>query len=126
MELESVNWLAVGVGAVAAFLLGWLVYSPMLFLKGWAAGSGVDLDGGGKPPVFAMIAQISALVLLSLVVGITASTNALITAILAILAAAAFAVSNGAFCRKSAYAMAVDGGYIVAAGVVMILVQGIL
>lgn len=126
MEFAAVNWLAVVVGAIAAFLLGWLVYSPILFIKGWAAGSGVDLDDGSKPPVFAMLAQISALFLLALVVGITASSDALITAILAILAAAAFAVSNGAFCRKSSFAMAVDGGYVIAAGAVMILAQGLL
>ena len=28
---SGVNWLAVTVGAVAAFLLGWLWYSPKLF-----------------------------------------------------------------------------------------------
>lgn len=126
MELAAINWLATLVGAVAAFLLGWLVYSPILFVKRWAEGSHVDLDGGAGPPLFAMVAQIVALLLLAMVVGITATNDALITAVLAILAAAAFAVSNGAFCRKSSFAMAVDGGYVVAAGVVMILVQGLL
>jgi hypothetical protein len=126
MELAAINWLATLVGAVAAFLLGWLIYSPILFIKQWAEGSGVDLENGSGPPVFAMIAQIVALLLLATVVGITATGDALITAILAILAAAAFAVSNGAFCHKSTFAMAVDGGYVVAAGVVMILVQGLL
>lgn len=126
MEFAAINWLATLVGAVAAFFLGWLVYSPILFIKGWAEGSGVDLKDGGGPPVFAMVAQIVALLLLAIVVGITATGDALITAILAILAAAAFAVSNGAFCRKSSFAMAVDGGYVIAAGVVMILAQGLL
>lgn len=126
MEFAAINWLATLVGAVAAFFLGWLVYSPILFVKRWAEGSGVDLKDGGGPPVFAMVAQIVALVLLAMVVGITATSDALITAILAILAAAAFAVSNGAFCRKSTFAMAVDGGYVIAAGAVMILAQGLL
>lgn len=126
MELAAVNWLAVLVGAVAAFLLGWLVYSPVLFVKRWAEGSHVDLNDGGSPPAFAMVAQIVALLLLALVIGVTETSGALYTAILAILAAAAFAVSNGAFCRKSSFAMAVDGGYVIAAGVVMILAQGLL
>ncbi len=126
MEFANVNWLAVIVGTIAAFLLGWLVYSPILFIKRWAEGSGVDLTDGSGPRPFAMIAQVCALFLLSLVVGITATTDALITAIIAILAAATFAVSNGAFCKKSGYAMSVDGGYVIAAGIVMIAAQGVL
>lgn len=124
-EFANVTWIAVGVGAIAAFLVGWLWYSPILFIKGWAAGSGVDIDNGSAPPVLAMVAQFLALLLLSLVIGITATQDMLLTAIAAILAAAAFAVSNGAFAGKSAYAMMVDGGYIVVAGAVMIICQGI-
>lgn len=126
MEFANVNWLAVIAGTVAAFLLGWLVYSPILFIKRWAAGSGVDLNDGSGPRPFAMIAQVLALFLLSLVVGITATSDALITAVLAILAAATFVVANGAFCKKSGFAMAVDGGFVIAAGIVMIAAQGLL
>ena len=32
----GVSWLGVIVGAVAAFLVGWLWYSPVLFGKRWA------------------------------------------------------------------------------------------
>jgi hypothetical protein len=126
MEFASINWAAVIAGTVVAFLLGWLVYSPILFVKRWAEGSRVDLSDGGGPRIHAMVAQVAALFLLSLVVGVTATTDALNTAILAILAAALFAVSNGAFCGKSRYAMTVDGGYVVAAGIVMIAAQGLL
>jgi hypothetical protein len=38
---ENVNWIAVTVGAVLAFLLGWLWYSPKLFGTKWAEGAGV-------------------------------------------------------------------------------------
>ena len=126
MESETVNWLAVIVGAVAAFLLGWLTYSPMLFGKKWAEGSGVEMNTADKMPVFAMAAQMLALLALSIVIGVTATTNALFTAILAILAAALFVASNGSFIKKSNYAITVDFGYVVAAGIVMIIVQGIL
>lgn len=125
MEGTDINWLAVGVGTVAAFLLGWLVYSPILFLKGWAEGSGMDAEGDG-PGGLPIVLQIIALLALSTVVGITATTDALFTAILAILACAVFVVSTGAFVRKSRFALMVDGGYILAAGVVMIAAQGIL
>ena len=125
MEFSDVNWLAVIVGAVASFLLGWLIYSPILFGKKWAEGSGVELNTADNMPAFAMATQFLALLALSLVIGITATADALFTAILAILAAGLFVASNGKFCRKTTYAIAVDFGYIVAAGIVMIIVQGI-
>jgi len=125
MEFATVNWLAVLVGAVAAFLLGWLIYSPKMFGTKWAEGSGIDPTPPETLPALAMGAQIVALLCLSTVIGVTATFDALITALLAILAAAVFVVSNGAFCQKSGYALAVDFGYVVAAGIVMIVAQGV-
>lgn len=124
-EATSLNWLAVIVGTVVAFLVGWLWYSPKLFGKGWAEGSRVELGSADSMPVFAMGTQVVALFLLALVIGITATTDALATATLAILAVAAFVVSGGAFIRKSGYALGVDAGYVIVAGVVMIAAQGI-
>ncbi len=125
MEFANLNWIAVILGAIAAFLLGWLVYSPMLFGEKWAKGSGVELNTASKMPVFAMIAQLFALFTLSIIVGAATTASALIMAIFAIFAAALFVVSNGGFCRKSNYAMSVDFGYVVAAGTVMIAAQNI-
>lgn len=125
-ELNMVNWLAVSVGTIASFLIGWAWYSPILFGKKWAEGSGVDLGDASEMPVKAMVSQLIALFLLSLVVGITAAQDMLITAILAILAAAVFTFSMGGFSKKSNYAMIVDTLYVVVSGVVMIIIQGIL
>ena len=121
--VEPFNILAVIVGAIVAFLVGWIWYGP-LFGKKWADGSGVELGSASSMPVFAMVAQFVALLTLSVVVGITASTSALFTALFAILAAALFVTSAGAFVKKSNEAIAIDFGYIVIAGVVMILCQG--
>jgi hypothetical protein len=125
-ELAGVNWLAVLIGTVVAFLAGWLWYSPTLFGKGWAEGSKVELASAQSMPVLAMATQLAALFLLALVIGITATRDQLFTAIFAILALAVFSVSSGAFVRKSNYALLIDAGYAVVAGVLMILVQGIL
>lgn len=125
-NFSSVNWWAVVVGAVASFLLGWLWYSPKLFGVKWAEGSRVELGSAQSMPVFAMVAQLVALFLLSTVVGLTSVEQALILAILVIVTVAVFAASMGGFVRKSSYAIAVDFFYIVAAGVVMILCQGLL
>ena len=124
-DFSNVNWLAVIVGTIVSFLVGWLWYSPKLFGKKWAEGSGVSLDSPNKMPAFAMISQLAALFLLALVIGITATVDALTTAILAILAAATFNVSMGAFINNSGYALAVNFFYIVVAGIVMIICQGI-
>lgn len=122
-ELANINWIAVLVGTAAAFLFGWLWYG--MFGKRWAEGSGISPEPPEKFPVFAMGSQVVALFLLALVVGVTATSDALLTAILAVLAAAGFVVSGGAFINKSAFALAVDAGYIALAGVILILCQGI-
>lgn len=124
--LVQVNWLAVVAGTVIGFLVGWAWYSPKLFGVRWAEGSGVSLNRPDKMPVFAMVAQLAALFLLALVVGVTAVTHALLTAILAILAVAMFTASMGGFVQKSSYAITVDFFYILVAGAIMILLQGLL
>lgn len=124
--LNGVNWLAVIVGAVAAFLVGWLWYSPKLFGKKWAEGVGVKLDTASKMPVGAMVTQMAGLLLMSWFVGVTAVSSALLTVILATLAFVVLAFSGGSFAQKSAYAKFTDAGYWVVALVIMIASQGIL
>lgn len=124
-ELANVNWLAVIVGTVVAFLVGWAWYSPLLFGKKWAEGSGVELGSADQMPVMAMVSNLVALFLLALVVGITATQDMLITAILAILACSVFVFSMGGYVKKSRYAMIVDLLYIVVAGILMIICQGV-
>ena len=55
---NDLNWLAVIVGAVVAFLLGWLWYSPKMFGTKWAEGVGVELDKVDAMPIAAMVTQI--------------------------------------------------------------------
>ena len=99
-NFSTLNWLAIGLGTIVSFLIGWLWYSPKLFGVKWAEGSGVSLDSADKMPVFAMVAQIVALFLLALTIGLTAQVEALITAILIILAVASFTASMGGFVKK--------------------------
>ena len=121
----DLNWIAVIAGTVVSFLVGWLWYSPKLFGVKWAEGSRVDLGSADSMPMMAMASQFLALLLLAMVVGITATTDALITAILAILAVAVFNLASGSFVRKTNYALGVDFGYVVVAGVIMIAAQAI-
>ncbi len=121
----NVNWLAVIIGTIAGFLLGWLWYSAKLFGVKWAAGSRVELSDGSSMPIAAMVTQLIATFFLSWLVGITAANNALATIALILLSLAFFAASAGLFVKKSRYAVLTDAGYIIAMGVIMIAIQGI-
>lgn len=124
--VTGVNWLAVIIGAVLAFVLGWLWYSPRLFGTKWAEGSGINMGSASQMPMGAMAAQVLGLLLMSWFVGVTAVSNALLTVILAIVAFTVLAYSGNSFSGKSSYARLVDAGYWIAALVVMIVVQGVL
>lgn len=121
----GVSWLAVGVGTIAAFLIGWVWYSPMLFGKKWASGVGVDLGDASEMPVGAMISQLVGLFLMSWFVGVTAVSEALLTVILATVAFTVLAYSAGMFGRKNGYARGVEAGYWIVSLIVMIISQGI-
>jgi hypothetical protein len=122
---EGVNWLAVGVGTVLSFLLGWVWYSPMLFVKKWIEGINVKPNPNAKMPVPAMIVQLIATFLLAWLVGIGAAHNALATTILIVLTIIALFIANGLFGSKSNYAIATEAGFVAAMAVVMIALQGI-
>mgnify|MGYP000633950919 CR=1 FL=1 len=121
----GVSWVAVIVGAVAAFLVGWLWYSPMLFGKTWAEGHGVDLGTAQSMPVGAMATQAVGLLLLSWFVGVTAAESHLLTFILAVIAFCALQASGGMFTKKSGAVIGIDVGYWLVAAVIMFIAQAI-
>lgn len=124
MEAEALNIPAVAAGTVAGFVLGLVVYHPRVLGTIWAEGSGVTF--GGRPPVSALVAQFLALAALATVIGLTARVNFLGTALLAIGAVALFVASGGAFLGRSRGAILTDAVYIVGAGALMIVMQGVL
>jgi hypothetical protein len=121
----NVNWLAVIVGAIVAYLLGMLWYSPKLFGTTWAAGAGVSFDDASGLPVMAMITQAIGTFLLAWVVGVTAASNALLTIILIVVAMVTLMGAGGMYAKKSGNVIAVDTGFIVAMTIIMIVCQGI-
>jgi len=123
--IAGVNFVGVIVGAVMAFLLGWLWYSPMLFGRKWAEGVGVEMGTADTMPAGAMISQFIGLVLVSWLVGVTAVSNALLTILLAAVAFALLGYAGGMFRKNSGYARMTDAGYLVASVIVMIICQGI-
>ena len=122
----NIDWLAVIVGAVVAYLVGWIWYSPKVFGAKWMEGVGVSCEGETKPPLAPMITQLIATFLLSWVVGVTATHNALYTIILIIATIVALVIAGGLFSQKSCYAIGVEAGYIVVMAVIMIATHMIL
>lgn len=122
--MTDVNWLAVIVGAVVAFLVGWLWYSPMLFGKGWAAGNNVELGSASSMPVGAMVSQAIGLLLISWLGGVLEGQT--YTFILAVIAFGVFAISGALFIKKPSNVIMVDFGYLIVAGVVVFAAHAIL
>lgn len=121
----GLNWPAILLGTVAAFALGMLWYSPKLLGKGWAEGSH-GITPPASLPLGAVGLQLLGTFLMAWLIGITARLDALLTAVLIVLAIAVLLTASGFFGQKSRYAALVDGGFVVAMGVVMIAAQGIL
>jgi hypothetical protein len=55
MQMTSVNWLAISVAAISAFVLGGIWYSPALLGKAWMAENNFnvsDVQAGNKAKIF--------------------------------------------------------------------------
>lgn len=120
MITADINWLAVIAGAIAAFILGWLWYSPKMFGKKWMEGVGLSPDSM-KSSTHAMIAQGVGTILLAWVIGVTETTNNIALAVLIALTIAVIIKANGLWANKSKYAIGVESGFILAMVFVMIL-----
>ena len=121
----GVSWIGVIVGAVAAFLAGWLWYSPILFGKPWAAGHGIQLGTAQTMPFGAMITQFVGLLLLSWLVGVTAVESHLMTLVLVVIAFCVLQASNSLFTKKPGAVIGIEAGYWIVAAIIMIIAQAI-
>ena len=122
--LVIVNWPAVLLGAIVSFGLG-MVWFGKLFGRDWAQGCH-GINPPATPPLLAKALQLAGTLLLSLMIGATATINALVTAILVLVAKAALLTAGSLFSQKSPAAALIDGGFVLAMGAVMIGAQGIL
>lgn len=121
----TLNWLAIAVGTIAAYGLGMIWFSPLMFGKAWAKGSH-GIKPPDSPPFAAMVVQLAATAALALAIGTTAATDALATALLAILTTALFVAGMDLFSQKSTWAVLIDAGYVLTGGALMIAAQAIL
>jgi hypothetical protein len=123
--VDGVSWLAVIVGAVAAFILGWLWYGP-LFGKQWAAGNNVELGTAANMPMGAMASQAIGLLLVSWFVAVIAPGVNLVTLILAVIAFGVLNASSAMFIKKPTNVIVIDFVYLIAVAAIMFVAQMIL
>ncbi len=121
----NVNWLAVGVGTIIAFIVGAFWFSPKVFGAKWLEGVGMKMEPNASMPMAPMIAQFIGTFLLAWVVGVTAVSEALFTIILIAITIMVLVIANGLFIKKSNYAITIEAGFIAAMVAIMIVVQGI-
>jgi Protein of unknown function (DUF1761) len=121
--MMQMNWLAVVLGTVLAFGFAWIWFGPV-FGKTWAAGTH-GIRPPDRFPALAMAVHLLGIFVLACVVGATATTDALGTALLAILACAALQTGGALYSQKTMAAALVDGGSILGMGALMIAAQGI-
>lgn len=126
--LADLNWIAIVVGAIVSFALGWLWYGP-LFGNAWMEELGKkpeDLDGGAKPFIIsAVLVLITSFVMAVLVacLGIkTWSDGAILGVAVGIGLVATSYFSDASFSGKSNKLTAIESGY----RVVYLIILGVL
>lgn len=121
--LQNIEWTPTLVSFVAAFALGWLWYSPTLFVERWARESGLNLADKSGSMMMAMIAQAVSTFLFAIVVNVAMMTEGVAYAVLIALVLAGFVKANGLFKKATMYVIRVESGYILAMAALMILVN---
>jgi hypothetical protein len=122
---QNTNWLAIIVSAIIAFVLGYLWYSPKVFGKRWAEGTGVVLDDTSRPPLLAMATQIIATFLLSSIVFYLQANRSLLFLGLVVLCLIFLSASQTLFSQKSPIAVLIDQGYVLAMVLTLLMVQNL-
>ena len=132
---EDVNVLAVAVGAVLAFALGALWYSPVLFAKPWMAGHGYTADKvkemqAGMGPAYAvsfLCWLVMATVLASIAPHFGEGVGAMLhTGLLLWLGfSATVGLTNNRFSDKPISVWVIDAGYQVLSVAIMSVVLGL-
>ncbi|MGI9102540.1 MAG: DUF1761 domain-containing protein [Terriglobales bacterium] len=132
MPLQHVNWIAVVVAALATFILGGLWYSPVMFGRAWMLTNNLseaDLRKGNKAKIFGLSFLLALVMSANLAMFLAQpTTTAAWGATAGFLAGfgwVALAIAIVAlFERRSWRYVAINGGYMTAAFVIMGVILG--
>ena len=123
--ISQIAWTPVVVSTVLAFGLGWLWYSPALFLKSWKAG--LPYPPKWEAPMWMpMVAQLGATFILAILVSLSIKSGDVRNAAFIVIAIMGFTKANGLYAGKSMAAISVEVLYILAMGVLLAAVNLIL
>ena len=119
--LSTIEWGTAGVSFLLAYVLGWVWYSPVMFMKKWMAGKGAGVVE--HPMWMSVLAQAGATFLLAVIINIFMAYDNLPMSVLVTLTIAGFIKANGMFAGKTKYAVIVETMYVIVMGALMILVN---
>ena len=123
--LLQIEWLPVIASTIIAFMLGWLWYSPVLFLKPWLAGI-PDPPKWQAPMWMPMSAQLGSTLFLAIIVQVLLGFGDIALLILVTFTIMGFIKANGMYGGKTKTAISVEVLYILMAVLVMVLTNVIL
>ena len=116
----GMDWLPTVLGAIIAYALGWVWYSPKLFAYRWLNGVGLSVDDMSGPPIAAMAVQALGTFLLAWMIGmafanaIPAMANVAVGSLIVLLA------SSGLYTQKKWSAIVIEVGYVLAMAAIMV------
>ncbi len=133
MDISAVNWMAVVVAALSAFLLGGLWYSPVLFAKKWMAENGFseeEMKKGNMAKIFGLSFVWSLVMAANLAMFLNApGTDAAWGSTAGFLAGFGWVAMGvfiiGLFERRSLSYMLINAGYMTVSLTIMGLILGL-
>jgi len=133
MDMSTINWLAVLVAGISAFVLGGVWYSPALFGKAWMTENRFtteDVQKGNKGKIFGWSLVLSLIISVNLAMflnntpGINLSSGAVYGVLTGIWIFCGIAIV-GLFEHKSARYIFINGGYMLIALTLMGAIIGV-
>jgi hypothetical protein len=131
IDLAHVNWLAVFLSSVSAFLVGGLWYSPFLFEYAWMQAAGLDVAELARRRmgvVFGLSLMLSTIIALTLGLVIEPDQGVLAGTGIGLLVGAGWILPAlwiiSLFERRPVRYVAINGGYLITALAIMGAVHG--
>lgn len=123
--IAQIEWIPVLSSVIVTFILGWLWYSPALFLKPWLKGI-PDPPKWQAPMWMPLSAHAGSLLFLAIVVQTLLKTGQVVLLVLVAFTVMGFIKSNGMYAGKNKIAISIEVLYILASVLLMVLLQLVL
>ncbi len=121
--LANTDVVIILVSSGLAFALGWLWYSPLLFLQPWSEGLGLNIEASKAAMAKPMMLQSLGTLMLALVTNIAASKESIILAAGVGFTVALFVMASSFYRTPKSAPALIEGGYIFAMVLLMLMVN---